>query len=106
MEAHANSTDDSLIGSLSFKLRNSAKYVVDRRSVTFHPSGSNVYQTSSGSKVIKIVLTGDQWLVPETVRVMFTLHNMSATAGQSLRPHRWAWKLLPAAPHSMRLSNH
>ena len=64
MEAHANGVDDVLVDSLSFKLRNSAKYVTDRRSVTFHPSGSNVYKSTAGTKVLKLVLTGDSWLAP------------------------------------------
>ena len=85
MEAHANSVDDVLVGPLSYKLKNSANYVVDRRSVTFHPSGSNVYKTSSGTKVCKLVLTGDAWLVPETVRLMFTLKN-NAASGEFVRP--------------------
>ena len=75
MEAHANGVDDILVDSLSFKLKNSAKYVVDRRSVSFHPSGSNVYKPNSGTKVLKMVLTGDSWLVPDSVRLMFTLSN-------------------------------
>ena len=35
MEAHAQSVEDNLIDSLSFKLRAGASYVTDRRSVTF-----------------------------------------------------------------------
>ena len=80
MEALANSTDDFLVDSLSYKLKNGAKYVTDRRSVTYHPSGSNIYKTSSGSKVVKLTLTGDSWLVPDTVKFMMTVRNNAATA--------------------------
>ena len=91
MESHANSVDDVLVDGLSYKLRNSAKYVVDRRSVTFHPSGSNIYKTTSGTKVLKIHLTGDSWLVPDSVRVMFTLKNEATDAAKRLRTLSGPW---------------
>ena len=91
MESHANSVEDVLVDGLSFKLKNSAKYVTDRRSVTFHPSGSNVYKTSSGTKVLKIQLTGDSWLVPDSVRLMFNLKNESADAAKRLRTLSGPW---------------
>ena len=90
MQAHANSVDDQLIDGLSFKLKNSAKYLTDRRSVTFHPSGSNIYKTTSGTKVLKIEMTGDQYLVPECTRLMFTLRN-NAAAGALLRTLSGPW---------------
>ena len=85
MEAVANSVDDALIDSLSFKLSNSASYITDRRSVTFWPSGSNIYKTSSGTKVIRFVLTNENWLDPSTVRVMFNLVNNDADASKMVR---------------------
>ena len=75
MEAVANSVDDALIDSLSFKLSNSASYITDRKSVTFWPTGSNIYKTNSGTKVIRFVLTNDNWLDPSTLRLMFNLVN-------------------------------
>ena len=42
MEAHTNSVNDVLVDALSFKLKNSARYVTDRRSVTFHPSAEHL----------------------------------------------------------------
>ena len=91
MESHANSVEDVLIDGLSFKLKNSAKYVTDRRSVTFHPSGSNVYRTTSGTKVLKIHLTGDSWLVPDSIRLMFSLRNNASDATHKLRPLSGPW---------------
>jgi len=91
MEAHANSVDDVLVDGLSYKLKNSAKYVVDRKSVTFHPSGSNIYRTAAGTKVLKINLTGDAWLIPESVRIMYTLKNNDADAAKVLRPLSGPW---------------
>jgi hypothetical protein len=91
MEAVANSVDDALIDSLSFKLSNSASYLTDRKSVTFWPTGSNIYKTNSGTKVIRFVLTNDNWLDPSTVRVMFNLVNNDATATKMLRTISGAW---------------
>ena len=51
METIANSSDDILIDNLSYKLGSSASYLTDRKSVTFFPSGSNIYKTTSGTTV-------------------------------------------------------
>jgi hypothetical protein len=91
VEAVANSVEDYLIDGLSFKLRPGASYVTNRRQVTFHPSGSNIYKTNSGTKVLKIQLNGDQWLDPSTVRLMFTLNNDDADLVKALRPISGPW---------------
>ena len=70
VEAHANSVEDKLIDGLSFKLSPGASYVTERKSVTFHPQGSNIYSTN-GTKLIKLLITGDSYLDPSTFRVMF-----------------------------------
>ena len=75
MEALSNSVEDRLVDGLSFQLKPGASYVTERKSVTFHPQGSNIYSTS-GTKLIKLLLTGDQWLDPSTFRIMFDLQNM------------------------------
>ena len=80
VEAIANGIEDKLIDGLSFKMNPGASYVVDRRSVTFHPQGSNIYKTASGTKLIRILLTGDNWLDTGTFRIMFDVrNNVSAT---------------------------
>ena len=48
VEAIANGIEDKLIDGLSFKMNPGASYVVDRRSVTFHPQGSNIIQNKGG----------------------------------------------------------
>jgi hypothetical protein len=83
MEAHAQSVEDNLINSLSFKLRPGASYVTNRRSVTYWPQGGNDY-SPSGVKVIKIGSHGDQWLDPATARLFFTLKNKDGA--KTLRP--------------------
>ena len=75
LEATTNSIEDYLIDSISFKLQPGASYVTDRRSVTFHPQGSNIYKPVQGTKVIKISMTGDQWLDPSTVQLQFDVNN-------------------------------
>ena len=74
MEGVANSVEDRLVDGLSFQLKPGASYVTERKSVTFHPQGSNIYSTN-GTKLIKLLLTGDQWLDPSTFRIMFELQN-------------------------------
>ena len=84
MESHAQSADNILLDGLSFKLPATADYVTNRRSVTFMPQGGNQYSVN-GVKVIKINLTGQDWLDPSTVRFMFTINNLEAGAGKQLR---------------------
>ena len=72
VEAIANGIEDKLIDGLSFKMNPGASYIVDRRSVTFHPQGSNIYKPSSGTKLIRILLTGDNWLDVSTFRFFST----------------------------------
>ena len=85
MEAVANSVEDKLIDGLSFKSKAGASYITERKSVTFHPAGSNIYSTN-GTKLIKLVLTGDQWLDPSTFRIMFDLKNAGGVTSKLLRP--------------------
>ena len=85
VEAIANGIEDKLVDGLSFKLNPGASYVVDRRSVTYHPQGSNIYKPNAGAKLIRIVLTGDNWLDPSTFRVMFDVNNDDTTAAKQLR---------------------
>ncbi len=70
VEAIANGIEDKLIDGLSFKMNLGASYFVDRRSITYHPQGSNIYKPSSGKKIIRILLTGDNWLDTSTFRIL------------------------------------
>ena len=80
--------EDILIDNLSFKLNKGSSYVTDRRSVTFWPSGSNIYKPSSGNRVLKFTLNGEDntWLEPQSVRIFFTLNNKDGTNFQKIRP--------------------
>ena len=86
MESHAQSVEDNLIDSLSFKLRPGASYVTDRRSVSFFTQGGNDYQPN-GVKVIKIMLNGDSWLDPSTVKLFMDVTNNTSLGSDShLKP--------------------
>ena len=80
----ANGVEDKLIDGLSFKLQPGASYVVDRRSVSYHPQGSNIYTSGAGTRLIRILLTGEDWMDPSTLRVMFNIRN-NGGAAQYLR---------------------
>ena len=56
MEAITNASEDFLIDSLSFKLKNGASYVQERKSSTFWSIGSNAYTPVGGVKLIKFQL--------------------------------------------------
>jgi len=97
VDAMANSVEDYLIEGLSFKLSPGASYVTDRRSVSFFTAGSNIYQSGSGARVIRINLTGDGWLDPSTVRMVYTLVNNDSTETKILRPLSGAWSFFRRA---------
>ena len=82
------SPEDILVDNLSFKLSKGASYITDRRSVRFYPSGSNVYKPTSGNRVLKFSLNGEDntWLDPQSVRVFFTVQNLDQNLDRKLRP--------------------
>ncbi len=91
VEAIADGIEDKLIDGLSFKMSLGASYVVDRRSVTFHPQCSSIYKTKEGTKLIRILHTGDNWMDPSTLRIPFQLNNDDADALKMLRPLSGPW---------------
>ena len=82
------SPEDILIDSLSYKIYKGSSYITDRRSVSFWPAGSNIYKPSSGNRVIKFTLNGEDnaWLDPQSVRVFFRSKNKDGTNFRKLRP--------------------
>ena len=91
MEAHTSANEQLLVDGLSFKLKAGANYVTNRRSVSFHPQGSNIYKTNSGTKVLKIVLNSNDWLDISTVRLMYDLKNTNSDAAKRLRTISGPW---------------
>ena len=67
------SPEDILIDNLSFKLNKGSSYIVDRRSVSFFPTTSNVYKPSSGARVLKFSLNGEDntWFRPAKRKNIF-----------------------------------
>ena len=84
VDSMASSVEDYLIEGLSFKLNPGASYVTDRRSVSYFTAGSNIDQSGSGARVIRINLTGEGWLDPSTVRLSYTLVNNEGDAAKIL----------------------
>ena len=78
MEPVSNSIDDSLISGLSYKLDATASYITERKSCTFYAMGGNAYAPNSGTKVIKLVLNGEGWLDPSTVKFQFDVQNLDS----------------------------
>ena len=103
VDAMVNSVEDYLIDGLSFKFSPGASYVTDRRSVSFFTAGSNSYTPGAGTRVARINLTGDGWLDPSTVRVMYTLVNTATGASAEeitnkiLRPISGPWSFFRRA---------
>ena len=86
MECIKNNAEYFLVDSLSFKLPGPGQYVTDRRSVTFHTEGSNVYSSRNGTRVLKFRLNGEGWLDPSTVHVMFDVANTDPDMTKTLKP--------------------
>jgi len=85
MESTANSIEDQLVDNLQYRLQPGASYFTDRKSVSFFPQGGNDYKPS-GVKVIKFVLTGNDWLDPSTVKFQFQINNIAATRNTATLP--------------------
>ena len=87
MQSITNSSEDTLVNSLSFKLPGTGSYVTERKSVSFHPEGSGSYSATSGTKVVEFLLSSDGWLDPSTFRVMFNVVNDDRNGGaKKVRP--------------------
>ena len=86
MEVFSSSVEDQLVDSLSYKLSPGSSYITDRKSVSYFQIGSNIYSTTSGTKLIRFVINGDDWLdATNTLRIFFDVRNTNTTAGANLR---------------------
>ena len=84
MESISTHAEYLLVDSLSFKLPGSGQYVTDRRSASVQTDGGNVYNSQSGSRILKFRLNGEGWLDPSTVRVMFHVMNTNSDPSKTL----------------------
>ena len=92
VEAMANSVGYYLIDGLSFKLSPGASYVTNRRNVTWYTSGSQIYVSGQGARVIRLQMNGDGWVDPSTVRLVYTLTCTGGTC-LTLRPIVGPWSM-------------
>jgi hypothetical protein len=91
VDAMANTAEDLLIDSFQLKIPPGASYVTDRRAISYFTASSNIYQSGSGTKIIRINLTGDGWLDPSSIRLHYTLVNNDTGAGKFLRTVGGPW---------------
>ncbi len=67
---------DGIINSLDFRLGAINNLITERRSVSFYPSGSNIYTPVAGTTLLKFNITDPSaWIDPSTLRVQFTINN-------------------------------
>ena len=86
MEVFSSSVEDQLVDSLSYKLSPGSSYITDRKSVSYFQLGSNIYSTTTGTKLIRFVINGDDWLdATNTLRIFFDIRNTNANANTPLR---------------------
>ena len=90
METVSNSIEYKLLDGLSHKLDATASYITERKSCTYWAVGSNVYAPNAGTKVIKLLLNGDGWLDPSTVKFQFDIHNLETDPLRTLSGP-WSW---------------
>ena len=92
LEAMANRLEYYLIKGLSFKLSPGASYVTNRSTVKWYTSGSQIYVSGQGVRVIRLQVNGDGWVDSSTVRLVYTLTN-TAGANIALRPVGGPWSM-------------
>ena len=61
-------------------LAKTASYITNGRSCTCHPQGSNTFSANAGVKLVKISITGTDWIDPSKFRIMFDLVNTGIAA--------------------------
>ena len=61
------------------------------------PAGSNIYQSGSGARVVRMNLTGEGWLGPSTVRLTYTLVNNETEEAKYLRVISGPWSFFRRA---------
>ncbi len=70
---------DKLIDGLSYNMSSGASYVSERRSVTYFPTGGNIYSPNAGQKIIKFQINdSSSFLDPSTLMLFFEIQNTDA----------------------------
>ena len=89
-----NSLDDYLFDGLSFKLAETATSVTSRRSCTFHAQGGNIYTPTNGTKLIKLLISGNDLLGPSTSCIMCFAIRIDGIGNQQMIPIGGPWPCL------------
>ena len=74
MDLVVSGTGSTLIEQLEFKLPSSSSYALERRLVSAYPSGASQF-SPDGVRIMRFVLTGENWLDPATLRCAFKIRN-------------------------------
>ena len=88
MDNLVSESAEAQIDGLDFSLPTTSMAVTSRRFTNVFPSGSNVYNATSGNKVIRFNISADdnQFLDLSSVRMFAILENKDGTANHYLRP--------------------
>ena len=64
MESILSTVEDTLLGSLSYKIdpKSGSSYVTEKKQVTYFASGSNVYGPQNGTQVLRFNIASDQFI--------------------------------------------
>jgi len=82
-----NSAADRLTSSFEYKLPATASYIKERHCSCFHPLGSNIYQPTAGTRLLRFVISdGTAFLDPSTARLAFTLNNTTPLGTGGVAP--------------------
>ncbi len=76
MESILSTVEDTLLGSLSYKIdpKSGSSYVTEKKSVSYFASGSNVYDPDRGTKVLRFNLASDQFIDLSSIVVSVMLN--------------------------------
>jgi hypothetical protein len=87
-------SEETLLISLDFSMGPSANYVTNRRSTTWYPSGASTF-SATGVRVARVVLSGEGWLDPSTLRIALKIKNNHAA--NPLQPLTGPWGFINRA---------
>ena len=81
--------NDVKITEINYNNPATASFIIDRKSVTIHAIGGNIYSTSGGGTVVRFnIESPTDWLDPSSVRVQFDIVNkgsyVAATRNEQL----------------------
>ena len=88
MEHALAASQEQMLQSLDFSLSASASYVIQRTSSSFYPGGASE-MSPTGNQVVRVQLTSESFLDPETIRVQFALTNVGAV--NNVMPKSGPW---------------